>query len=123
VSGRALSAGVALLLVVGCTQPHEAADTPANDTAALNEAIAGDMTAIRLKAAEARIEQLERQVGARQATPEKLDLQLLTQRLEALEARVYAGTPAPAPTPRTTERPAPQPAASPTPTRFNPFGL
>jgi uncharacterized coiled-coil protein SlyX len=42
---------------------------------------------IRLAAADKRIEELERQVGALEATPEKLDLSLLTQRVVDLEAK------------------------------------
>ena len=42
---------------------------------------------IRIAAANKRIDELERQVGALQATPEKLDLDLLTRRVETLEAK------------------------------------
>lgn len=79
---------------------------------------------VRLKVAEGRIVELEQQVGALQATPEKIDLQLLTQRVEQLEAKVYARQPEgeAAPTPRATATPL-APAPSPTPNRFNPFGL
>jgi uncharacterized coiled-coil protein SlyX len=40
---------------------------------------------VRLAAANKRIDELERKVGALEVTPEKLDLDLLTQRVTALE--------------------------------------
>jgi BMFP domain-containing protein YqiC len=42
---------------------------------------------VRLAAANKRIDELEQKVGALEATPEKLDLDLLSQRVTALEAR------------------------------------
>jgi hypothetical protein len=42
---------------------------------------------VRLAAAYRRIEELERQVGELKGTPEKIDLELLTQRMMALEAK------------------------------------
>ncbi len=48
---------------------------------------------VRLAAANKRIDELERKVGALEATPEKLDLDLLTQRVTALEVKAI-GEPA-----------------------------
>ena len=42
---------------------------------------------VRLSAANKRIEELERKVGALENTPEKLDLDLLTQRVTAIEIK------------------------------------
>ncbi len=77
-----------LILVAGCDQaptPTPAATKVAEDpiTADVDRMEAG----IRIAAANKRIDELERQVGALQATPEKLDLELLTNRVEALEAK------------------------------------
>lgn len=47
---------------------------------------------VRIAAANKRIDELERQVGALQATPEKLDLDLLTRRVEALEVKANGST-------------------------------
>jgi hypothetical protein len=44
-------------------------------------------SAVRLAAANKRIDELERKVGALEATPDKLDLELLTQRVTALEVK------------------------------------
>lgn len=64
---------------------------------AVQDPIAADvehMTAeIRIASANKRIDELERQVGALQATPIKLDLDLLTSRLEALEAKQNGDAP------------------------------
>lgn len=77
-----------LILVAGCDQaptPTPAATKVAEDpiTADVDRMEAG----IRIADANKRIDELERQVGALQATPEKLDLELLTNRVEALEAK------------------------------------
>lgn len=125
------------LLLLACSRPidRSAAAEPGNDEQQMQRSIDQDLLAVRLKAAEARIVELERRVGALEATPEKVDLQLLTQRLEQLEAKVYAGSPPPAETPAvpdappaTTPRradaaPAPKPTPTPSGNRFNPFGL
>lgn len=42
---------------------------------------------VRIAAANKRIDELERKVGALEATPEKIDLELLTQRVTALEVK------------------------------------
>lgn len=43
---------------------------------------------VRIAAANKRIDELERRVGALEATPEKLDLDLINQRVTALEVKV-----------------------------------
>ena len=60
---------------------------------------------IRLAAADKRIEELERQVGALQATPEKLDLNLLTQRVVELEAKASGAVSVPSPSAPATAAP------------------
>lgn len=45
---------------------------------------------VRLAAANRRIDELERKVGALEATPEKLDLDLLAQRVTALEVNAIS---------------------------------
>lgn len=85
---RSVTSLACLILVAGCDQPltpKPAATKVTRDpiTADVNRLEAG----IRIAAANKRIDELERQVGALQATPEKLDLELLTNRVEALEAR------------------------------------
>lgn len=121
-----------LLMVAACSrgvdQPS-AASLDGNGQAEMQRSIDEMTLTVRLKAAEGRIVELEKQVGALQATPEKVENQLLTQRLEQLEARVYALPPerdaAATPPARGGRDPVPVPSASPTPTpnRFNPFGL
>lgn len=110
-----------LFLLAACSDTR----TPAAPTAeradnAVEAQVAGDMTSVRLRIAEQRIAALERKVGELENKPEKLDLTLLTQRLEQVEARVYAKGAAPAPA---REQPEPQSTPSPAPGRFNPFGL
>jgi len=46
---------------------------------------------VKLAAANKRIDELERKVGALEATPEKLDLDLLTQRITTLEVKSVGG--------------------------------
>lgn len=45
----------------------------------------------RIAAANKRIDELERKIGALESTPEKLDLDLLTQRVTALEVKASGG--------------------------------
>lgn len=56
--------------------------------------VAGDVdrmeTGIRIAAANKRIDELERKVGALEATPEKIDLDLLSQRVTALEVKAFS---------------------------------
>lgn len=59
---------------------------------------------IRIAAANKRIDELERKVSALEATPEKIELDLLTQRVTALEVKALTGQatePQGAPDPRT----------------------
>ena len=115
------------LLLVACSK---AVDQPSSagvdrgEQQQMQRSIEETMLAVRLKAAEGRIVELERQVGAPQATPEKIDLQLLTQRVEQLEAKVYAGSPARESDAATLPAPRGRDAApTPPPNRFNPFAL
>lgn len=118
------------LLLAACSQGIDqptAASLDGNGHAEMERSLDELTMGVRLKAAETRIVELERKVGALEATPQAIENQLLTQRLEQLEAKVYAGTPdreAAAPArPRATDRePEPTPAPSPA-ARFNPFGL
>jgi len=77
-----------LTLMAGCDQPSSSTVVKAKAT---QDPIAADVDRmeadIRIAAANKRIDELERQVGALQATPEKLDLDLLTRRVETLEAK------------------------------------
>lgn len=115
-----------LLLLAACSDGRSrSSPTPTTESNSIDAQVAGDMTAVRLKIAEERIVALERKIGELEANPQKLDLQLLTQRLEQVEARVYArgevpAAPDPAPS---RDRPTPQASPSPVPNRFNPFGL
>jgi hypothetical protein len=59
---------------------------------------------VRLAAAYKRINELERQVGALESTPEKIDLDLLTQRVAALEVK-SAGDEAMSSQPSSTSQP------------------
>lgn len=64
---------------------------PAAKKAVAADPLAGDLdrieAGIRITAANKRIDELERKVGALEATPEKIDLDLLTQRVTALEVK------------------------------------
>ena len=94
---RTITALGCLILVSGCDRTSS--PTPANATVA-QDPIAADVDRmqadIRIAAANKRIDELERQVGALQATPDKLDLDLLTRRVEALEAKVQGEASSPA---------------------------
>lgn len=82
----------AMLLLQGCEQQVGGAKRPAasNATGEAGEVARIDAD-VRITAANKRIEELERQVGQLQSTPEKLNLELLTARVAALEVRA-AGT-------------------------------
>jgi hypothetical protein len=122
-----------LLMLAACSKAIDQPSSASLDNSEqqqMQRSIDETTMAVRLKAAEARIVALERQVGALEATPEKIDLQLVTQRLEQLEAKVYArapvpdGTATPVAAPRPADQvPRPTPSPSPAPNRFNPFGL
>lgn len=79
-----------LILVAGCDQTSVPTSTP-TAAKAVEDPLKADVermeAGIRIAAANKRIDELERQVGALQATPEKLDLSLLTDRVTALEAK------------------------------------
>ena len=100
-----------LILVAGCDQ----ASTPTPKAAkAAEDPITADVdrmeAGIRIAAANKRIDELEREVGALQATPEKLDLELLTNRVEALEAKVGGDASSPGkPLGKTTSEPSQTP--------------
>ncbi|MES3085126.1 hypothetical protein [Sphingomonas faeni] len=71
-------------------KPANGKGTPGQDGVA-QDAIAQDLArldaGVRIAAANKRIDELERQVGELQSTPEKLDLELLTNRVTALEVQ------------------------------------
>lgn len=97
-----------LMLLAACDRQPGTAPTPRD---AANSASGGEAeqidaleTRIRLQQAEKRIAELERQVGELRDNPQTLDLELLRKRLEAVEARVYANSPADSPRPRDTQR-------------------
>ncbi|WP_165911549.1 hypothetical protein [Sphingomonas sp. PP-CC-3A-396] len=81
---------------------------PPSENGVVKDPVAGDVdrmeAEIRIAAANKRIDELERKVGALEATPEKIDLELLTQRVTALEVKSVsdqATQPQVAPAPRT----------------------
>lgn len=59
---------------------------------------------MRIAAANKRIDELERKVGALEATPEKLDLDLMNQRVTALEVKVPQSVEPSPPAPRSDDR-------------------
>lgn len=87
---KAITSLSCLTLMAGCDQMSAPTSKP---TAAkvVEDPLKADVermeAGIRIAAANKRIDELERQVGALQATPEKLDLSLLTDRVAALEAK------------------------------------
>jgi uncharacterized coiled-coil protein SlyX len=85
---KAILSLACLILMAGCDQPSSSTVAKAKSA---QDPIAADVDRmeadIRIAAANKRIDELERQVGALQATPEKLDLDLLTRRVETLEAK------------------------------------
>jgi len=93
---RAVTSLPWLILMAGCDQTSASTPTTAK---AVEDPLKADLeqmeASIRIAAANKRIDELERQVGALQATPEKLDLSLLTARVATLEAK--AGDDAPSP--------------------------
>ncbi|MEG3167856.1 hypothetical protein U1737_06545 [Sphingomonas sp. LB3N6] len=93
---RATTSLACLILVAGCDRASS--PTPDKPKAAQDQ-IDADIdriqTDIRIAAANKRIDELTRQVGALQSTPDKLDLELLTSRVEALEAKIYGAASSP----------------------------
>lgn len=104
---RAILSLACLTLMAGCDQPPS---SPVAKAKATQDPIAADVDRmeadIRIAAANKRIDELERQVGALQATPEKLDLDLLTRRVETLEAKAGGDASSPGkPSGKTTAEP------------------
>ena len=77
-----------LIFLIGCDQRRT---QPAVKAATHEDPLVQDIKqmeyGVRLSAAAKRIDELERKVAALEATPEKLDLELLTQRVTALEVK------------------------------------
>ncbi|MES3045258.1 hypothetical protein [Sphingomonas faeni] len=93
---RATAPLACLILVAGCDR----ISSPTPDKAkAAQDPIEADIDRIqadiRIAAANKRIDVLTRQVGVLEATPDKLDLELLTSRVEALEAKIYGAASSP----------------------------
>lgn len=87
-SFKALLPFTVFLLVSACDQ---APKTPVAGKVSDQDAVAQNIdkfeSGVRIAAANKRIDELERKVGELEATPEKLNLDLLTQRVTALEAK------------------------------------
>lgn len=86
------SALVLSLLLASCGQPSTAtqevpSNPAANDVAAMKNDIAAVEDRVTRDTLTRRVEDLEKRVGALEVTPEKIDLDLLTQRVQALEAK------------------------------------
>jgi len=83
-----------LLVLAGCGQSR----TPSSvNSASADDPVSQDIKqleyGVRLAAANKRIDELERKIGALEATPEKLKLDLLTQRVLALEVKSFDRVP------------------------------
>lgn len=77
-----------VLSLAACDQAPKPADVKAtSDQDAVAQDLARLDAGVRIAAADKRIDELERQVGELQSTPEKLDLELLTNRVTALEVQ------------------------------------
>lgn len=76
------------ILVSGCGQ---ASKEPVTEKPSEQDVVAQDIdkieSGVRIAAANKRIDELERKVGELETTPEKLNLDLLTQRVTALEVK------------------------------------
>lgn len=85
---KALLPLTVLILVSGCGQ---ASKKRATEKASDQDVVAQDIdkleSGVRIAAANKRIDELERKVGELETTPEKLNLDLLTQRVTALEVK------------------------------------
>ncbi|MBD8621124.1 hypothetical protein IFT67_19630 [Sphingomonas sp. CFBP 13728] len=92
--------------MTGCDQTSS---PPSAKAKAAQDPIAIDIDQIearvRIAAAIKRIDELERQVSELQATPEKLDLDLLTRRVAALEAMGSGGASSPKPSESRQDKP------------------
>lgn len=84
---------LACLLSLGACNRNPASNSGKSVSA--NDPVAQEIKQIeygvRLAAANKRIDELERKVGALETTPEKLDLDLLTQRVTTLEVKSTGG--------------------------------
>jgi TolA-binding protein len=76
---------VCLIVLAGC-DPAPTANTKSPAQKSIEADIGQVEEDVRLAAANKRIDELERQVAELQATPEKLDLQMLSKRVDLLEA-------------------------------------
>lgn len=80
-----LASVISLAACNAAPKPAEVKGKPDRDAVA--EDLARLDAGVRIAAANKRIDELERQVGELQSTPEKLDLELLTNRVTALEVQ------------------------------------
>lgn len=106
--GRCVIATATAALLASCGEPNGAtqdvpANPAANEVAAMKNDIAAVEDRVTRETLTRRVDDLEKRVGALEVTPEKIDLDLLTQRVQALEAKSsisdLADRPVPKPTP------------------------
>ena len=100
----------ATCLISSCGQPTGATqDVPtnpaANDVAAMRNDIAAVEDRVTRETLTRRVDALEKRVGMLEVTPEKIDLDLLTQRVQALEAKSSVSDLVDTPTPKTVPKP------------------
>ena len=76
---------VCLIVLAGC-DPAPTANTKSPAQKSIEADVGQVEEDVRLAAANKRIDELERQVAELQSTPEKLDLQMLSKRVDLLEA-------------------------------------
>jgi len=81
-----LSLPFVCLIVLASCDPAPKANTKSPAQKSIEADIGQVEEDVRLAAANKRIDELERQVAELQATPEKLDLQMLSKRVDLLEA-------------------------------------
>lgn len=97
-----------------------AASAEAAANAAIEQDVANIQTNVVRTSETQRLDELERRVGELENKPEKLDLELLSSRVQALEVKAGAdglaattpSVPGPSPTPTPTRKPAPRPRPS-----------